>query len=147
MSRILADECWSVAGVPLEFQVQDPEQGIMSGKIAKVIAAKAAVEAAPTPAQPAANVKTTVPWCLFRDRLAGGILVCAWRGTGERENRSGKQQRVRKIVEPFNLHSGARVGDLHDQDRPIDEEDQQENPGTEISCRHPRLLAHQNTSR
>src|SRR6266851_1836064 len=78
-----------------------------------------------------------------RNRLAG-ILIAAWRGAGERENRSGKQQRVRKIVDPLNLGRGARVGHLRDQDRPIDEQDQQHNPGTKISCRHPRLLGQQN---
>src|SRR5216683_2579583 len=82
------------------------------------------------------------PW--VRNRLAGGILIRAWRGAGERENRSGKQQRVRKVVDPLNLGRGAGVGYLRDQDRPIDEQDQQHNPGTEISCRHPRLLGQQN---
>src|SRR6266478_8545093 len=72
------------------------------------------------------------------------ILIRAWRGAGERENRSSKQQRVRKVVDPLNLDRGARVGHLHDQDRPIDEQNQQHNPGTEISCRHPRLLGQQN---
>src|SRR5229473_2655844 len=82
------------------------------------------------------------PW--VRNRLAGGILIRAWRGAGERENRSGKQQRVRKVVDPLNLDRGAGVGHLRDQDRHIDEQDQQHHPGTEISCRHPRLLGQQN---
>src|SRR5438445_3553443 len=82
------------------------------------------------------------PW--LRNRLAGGILIRAWRGAGERENRSGKQQRVRKVVDPLNLGRGAGVGHLRDQDRPIDEQDQQHNPGTKISCPHPCLPGQQN---
>src|SRR5712692_11862128 len=82
------------------------------------------------------------PW--VRNRLAGGILIRAWRRAGERENRSGKQQRVRKVVDPLNLDRSARVGHLRNQDRPIDEQDQQHNPGTEISCCHPRLPGQQN---
>jgi hypothetical protein len=71
-------------------------------------------------------------------------LIGASCRAGERENRSGKQQGVRKVVDPLNLGRGARVEHLRDQDRPIDEQDQQHNPGTEISCRHPRLLGQQN---
>src|SRR5258707_13308906 len=37
------------------------------------------------------------PW--FRNRLAGGDLIRAWCGPGEREERSGKQQRVREVVD------------------------------------------------
>src|SRR5260370_10975041 len=62
------------------------------------------------------------PW--FRNRLAGGRFIRSWRGAGERENRSGKPQRVHKLVDPLNLRGGARVGHLRDQDRPIDEQDQ-----------------------
>jgi hypothetical protein len=36
-------------------------------------------------------------------------LIRAWRGAGERENRSSKKQRVRKIVDPLNLDRDARV--------------------------------------
>src|ERR1700693_685082 len=96
------------------------------------------------------RTRNTWPWngvsvvVLVHYRLAGGILIRAWRRARERENRSGKQQRVRKVIDPLNLDCGARVGDLRDQDRRIDEQDQQHNPGTEISCRHPRLLAQQN---
>src|SRR5712671_2492867 len=67
----------------------------------------------------------------------------AWRRAGERENRSRKQQRIRKVVDPLNLDRDARVGQLCNQDRPINKQDQQHNPGTEISCRHPRLPGQQ----
>src|SRR5882757_800330 len=72
------------------------------------------------------------------------ILIRAWRGAGERKDRSSKQQRVRKVVDPLNLDRGARVGHLHDQDRPIDKQHKQQNPRTEISCGEPRLLVQQN---
>src|SRR5258708_38918764 len=61
----------------------------------------------------------------FRGSLTGGISVRVWRRAGERENRSGKQQRVRKGIDPLNLGHGAWVGHLRDQDRPIDKQDQQ----------------------
>src|SRR5712671_5027960 len=70
--------------------------------------------------------------------------IRARRRAGERENRSSKQQRIRKVVDPLNLDRDARVGQLRDQDRPINKQDQQHNPGTEISCRHPRLPGQQN---
>src|SRR5579864_3334593 len=86
-----------------------------------------------------------------RERLGGvpsywqpGMLIRAWGRAGERENRYGKQQRVREVVDPLDLDPGIRVGQRSDQDRPIDEQDQQHNPGPEISCRHPRLLVQQN---
>ena len=45
------------------------------------------------------------------------ILAVSWLGCGfgECENRSGKQQRIRKVVDPLNLDCGARVEHLHDQ--------------------------------
>src|SRR5258708_31462948 len=70
--------------------------------------------------------------------------IRAWRRAGERENRSGKQQRIRKIVDPLNLDRDARVGQLRNQDRPINNQDQQHNPGTEISRSQQRLPGQQN---
>jgi hypothetical protein len=57
----------------------------------------------------------------FANRVAGGILIRARLRARERENRSRKPQRVRKVVNAFNLGRRARVRHLHDQDRAIDE--------------------------
>src|SRR5271163_5350951 len=70
-------------------------------------------------------------------------LIGAWRGAGERENRCGKQQRVRKVVDPLNLDRGARVGHLRDEDWPVEEQHKQYDPGTEISGSDPGLLVQQ----
>lgn len=40
---------------------------------------------------------------------ACGVSIRAWRRGCEREERSGKQQRVEKVVDPLNLDPGARV--------------------------------------
>src|SRR5260370_34915391 len=48
------------------------------------------------------------PW--FRNRLAGRILIGAWRRAVERENRAAKQHRAGRVVHPLNLDSGAGVG-------------------------------------
>src|SRR6266853_6862627 len=70
--------------------------------------------------------------------------IRAWRRAGKRENRSSKQQRIRKVVDPLNLDRDARVGQLRNQDRPINKQDQQQNPGTEISRSQPRPPGQQN---
>ena len=66
------------------------------------------------------------------------------RRAGKRENRSRKQQCVREVVDPLNLDRDARVGQLRNQDRPINKQDLQHNPGTEISRSQPRPPGQQN---
>ena len=44
----------------------------------------------------------------FRHELRA--LILAWRRIGERENRSGEQQRVKEVVDPHDFDFGARIG-------------------------------------
>ena len=59
----------------------------------------------------------------------GGLLPA---GAGQRKNRSAKQKRVGEVVDPLDLHTGTRVPQRPDQDRPVDHDNQEHNPGAQI---------------
>src|SRR5262249_53903667 len=57
--------------------------------------------------------------------------IGSWRRLRQREDGSGKQQCVRKVVDPLHLDWGARFGEGNNQEGSIDDEDHQQNPTAE----------------
>ena len=60
-----------------------------------------------------------------------GDLIRARRRFGEGENDSSEQQRVAKVVDPFDLDGGAWVEHARDQNWDVDDEDHQQEPAAE----------------
>jgi photosystem II stability/assembly factor-like uncharacterized protein len=70
-------------------------------------------------------------------------LIGGWGGVGEGENHAGEQERVEEVVDSLDFHLRAGIGQGGEQDRPVDKNYQQHNPGAEIGSGKTRLFVQQ----
>src|SRR5262245_42740305 len=60
-------------------------------------------------------------------------------GAGKRQNRSAQQKRVGEVAETFDLRRRTRTREPADQNRTVNDQNEKDNPGAEVSGRRARL--------
>jgi len=64
-------------------------------------------------------------------------------GAGEGEDYAGEEERIEEVVDPHDFGLSAGVGQGHKQNRPVDEHNQEQNPGAETGGGEARLFGQQ----